>query len=347
MNFDQSAVVLASEADDTWQISSSRIRLVPDLVKFKNANWHPPYHLPWGDCKDYLTHTLGNALEDISPGDVVWIHNRPDFASALSSFAQERNVRLVLHLQNSHLVHFPAIIVRSIAADAYIFASTFLKEEATLMIPTSALTRIIPNGANPKIFYPLEHTANEICTVLFVGRLVGVKGLHIFIEAMRSLEKRGIRLKGLVVGAAGFGQGKTSRYMEEMIRIAPKCVEFLGYCIGNELGQIYRDSDIFCFPSIWQEPFGMVAVEAMASGLPLVASHCGGIPEILEEGGGLLIPPNSVEALTDALTMLGNDTDRRRKMGDTAYRVFRRRFTWEVIYREYKNFVKQLEVKRR
>ncbi len=340
--FDDSLVVVAPEADDTWGIPEARLRVVPKLIQYKNASWHPPHRLPWSRCKYFLCQTLGEALNDLHAGDVVWIHNRPDYASSLSAFVRERSASLVLHLHNSHLVRFPRIITEPFDADCYVFASTFIKEEAFELLPKSALTAVIHNGADPNIFYPAASKPNQTCTVLCVGRIVPEKGLHVFLEAMRTLEARSVPIRGLVVSAAGFGQDKISRYSQEMIKIAPQSVRFLGYHVGPSLGKIYRDSDLFCLPSIWQEPFGMVAVEAMASGLPLVASRAGGIPEILANGGGLLVEPNSIENLVAALGTLSDDAIGRHSMGMVAYEAFKKRFTWEIIFRNYRQLLNVL-----
>src|SRR6202041_3487709 len=95
-------------------------------------------------------------------------------------------------------------------------------------------------------------------------------------------------------------------------------------------------------PSIWQEPFGSVNVEAMASGIPVIATRVGGIPEIAAGGGVLLVEPDSPVELADALQKLIQDKDFRAKMGTEALASFQQRFRWSVIVRQHQELLESL-----
>jgi glycosyltransferase involved in cell wall biosynthesis len=85
--------------------------------------------------------------------------------------------------------------------------------------------------------------------------------------------------------------------------------------------EAFRRSSIAVVPSVWAEPFGIVVIEAMAGGTPVVASHVGGIPEIIEDGiSGVLVPPGDASALREALAGLMGDSIRRHAMGEAARR---------------------------
>jgi glycosyltransferase involved in cell wall biosynthesis len=85
----------------------------------------------------------------------------------------------------------------------------------------------------------------------------------------------------------------------------------------------------------------MVNVEAMATGLPVVATNRGGIPEIFKEGGGVLLPPDDASALAKTLRELALDPDRRDRLGKEAYSSYQRNFSWEVVHRRYAEVVSE------
>jgi glycosyltransferase involved in cell wall biosynthesis len=86
----------------------------------------------------------------------------------------------------------------------------------------------------------------------------------------------------------------------------------------------------------------MVNVEAMATALPVIATSVGGIPEIFQEGGGLLIPSNSPGELASAIELLIKDTNKRRQLSSEGYRAFQRRYRWQAIRSQYRGLVNSL-----
>ncbi len=108
------------------------------------------------------------------------------------------------------------------------------------------------------------------------------------------------------------------------------------------MARIFRESDVYVAPSIWNDPFPLSVLEAMASGLPVVASQVGGISEQLRYGGGVLIPPNNPARLADALQELLCDADRRRQLSLDAYRVFKEKFTWQEVRKNYQSTLRAL-----
>jgi glycosyltransferase involved in cell wall biosynthesis len=102
-------------------------------------------------------------------------------------------------------------------------------------------------------------------------------------------------------------------------------VSRLGYV--KDVAAVYRDLDIFCLPS-WEEPFGLVVVEAMAMGLPVIGFDAGALPELVRQGtDGILVPARDSEALAGAVTTLLGDDDLRRRLGRNAAERVRREFT--------------------
>lgn len=338
---DDDAFVIAPSSDASWDFDPARVRNVPGLISNKQFLDKGGYALPWTLRLLSLRHIIGPALDNLKAGDTVWIHNRPEFAAALEPMIHARGARLFLHLHNSHLVQWSTRVTTAIYADCYIFVSRFIRDEALEKFPSLGRTTVLANGADHHLFYPSPDAkpANAIPRVLFAGRLVPDKGVHVLIEAMRLLAERNVALEAVIVGGAAFGSSAPTPYVLEMQQKAPANVRFEPYCSSPLLAQKFREADIYCLPSCWNDPQPLSILEAMASGLPIVASRSGGIPEQLGEGGGLLVPRNDAPALADALAHLAGNPHLRAKVGAEGLASFRKNFTWDTVRTSYKEIL--------
>jgi glycosyltransferase involved in cell wall biosynthesis len=150
--------------------------------------------------------------------------------------------------------------------------------------------------------------------VLFVGRLDRQKGADILYSAMAQLQGRA---HAVVVGATVAGAGNNACE-------APANVTHVGWRSRGEIETLYASADVLVVPSRW-EALGLVALEAMRAGLPVVASRVGGLPEVVEEGcTGLVIEPENPRVLVEALSSLDQPTLRR--MGACARERFLQHF---------------------
>jgi len=256
--------------------------------------------------------------------------------------------RLVVHLHNSLMVSFPREITSSFRADRLVFCSRYLESEAKAVFPDLGPTAVIHNGADESRFFPKRRYAltgdGGTPVALFAGRLVPEKGAHIFVEAMWLLQARGLRAVGRVIGATGFGTSNpATAYSRSLKRDAPANIEFGGYRPAEALAEEFRRADIFCSPSIWQEPFGLVNVEAMASGLPVVATRGGGVPEIFAAGGASLVESGSAMQIAAALEKLIRDRVFRRELGNQGHRSFLENFTWRRVHGRYREVLADLD----
>src|SRR5690606_4083833 len=110
---------------------------------------------------------------------------------------------------------------------------------------------------------------------------------------------------------------------------------FRGHLRGEELARAYRESDVFLLPSL-SESFSMALLEGMASGLPVVATRIGGIPELVEDGvNGLLVPAHAPDRLADALDTLSASPELRARFGRNNRRKIETRYGWSTIARLY------------
>jgi len=332
------SVVASPRADDSWGLSEVEILSLPALRAYSRLRGR--YRMPWWLRRPMLRRILRPVVERLGTGSVLWIHNRPDYAAAIQDDVQRAGAKLVVHLHNSLLISFPSVITQSLRADKLVFCSSYLEGEAKRAFASMDNTAVIHNGADGRRFFPRGPVARnpaETPRVLFAGRIVPEKGAHIFVEAMRRLQSRGIHAQGRVLGATGFGsRNRPTAYSIKLSGNAPDNVEFAGYCSGAALADEFRAADVFCSPSIWEEPFGLVNVEAMASGLATVTTRGGGVPEIFASGGAVLVARDSVAELADALELVIRNETLRRQLASEAYRSFQQNFTWQAAHGRYR-----------
>lgn len=156
----------------------------------------------------------------------------------------------------------------------------------------SVKTTLIPNPYQNKVFKRMELRA-RLHDLIFVGRLIWGKGVHILIQAVRELERRGIRRELTIVGIG-------PEHPDLARAAAGLPVRFLGLKRGPELGELLSEHKILVVPSLEPEPFGIVALEGLASGCSVVASSGGGLVEAVGPHG-LLFESGNPSALADAI----------------------------------------------
>jgi phosphatidylinositol alpha-mannosyltransferase len=185
--------------------------------------------------------------------------------------------------------------------------------------------RVIPNGIDfPRFFRryePLPQFADERPTVLFVGRLEKRKGLKFLLRAWPLVLERQPDARLVVVGRGRPLEGY--RRFARRQGWSTEDVVFAGYVPSEDLPRYYQSCDAFCAPNTGQESFGIVLLEAMAAGAPIVASDIPGFQDVVSNGQqGLLVEPRNPGAIADALCrLLGNPELRatmRRAGQDTA-----------------------------
>lgn len=206
--------------------------------------------------------------------------------------------------------------------------SEFIRED---YLKTSALDRryayILHNCVDTDIFHPGEPSpalradlgfAPEDFVVLFCGRLEPDKGIHKLLEALGAVENP--RIKLLIVGSPFFGRTQQSsflRKLEQQARGLEGRVQFTGYIPNEALPAYYHLADVVCVPTLVEEAAGLVAVEAMACGRPVLATRSGGMPEYLAGSQAVLVDrgPDIVGQLAWALQMLYEHPNLCREMG--------------------------------
>jgi phosphatidyl-myo-inositol alpha-mannosyltransferase len=190
--------------------------------------------------------------------------------------------------------------------------------------------KVIPNGVDVARFQravPIARWQDGVANLLFVGRHEPRKGLLDLLKAYRRLRKTGCNCRLLVVGT-GPQEREARRYV---LTRRLQGVEFLGRVTDQEKAQLYRTADVFISPATGGESFGVVLLEAMAAGAPIVASDIHGYKGVLKRGTqGLLVPPREPKALAAAIAQLLGDPALRAQMS-TSGRARAEEFSWERV----------------
>lgn len=178
-------------------------------------------------------------------------------------------------------------------------------------------------------------TVHSPIRLLYAGQLHQYKGVHTILEALKLLGEANVRLT-----IAGAGDEDYERTLKDLAEGLECPVEFLGRVAHDQMPGLYRDHDLFIFPSIWQEPFGLTHLEAMASGLPVISTINGGQGEFLtDEQNCLTFSPDTPEELVEALRRMIGDLDLRKSIAAAGRKTAVERFSFTRYVDELEAFI--------
>lgn len=181
---------------------------------------------------------------------------------------------------------------------------------------------------------PTHNNADDRVDILFVGRLESRKGIDILLAAIPEVLTKNKKINFVILGDDTQKKpGSQSTYKEEYLAVNSSMgrVTFEGRVSNERLRQAYRNCDIFVAPSRF-ESFGLVFLEAMREGKPVIGCAAGGMPEIIaDQVNGFLVPPGDTMALTQAIMALAESPVLRKKMGDAGKKIFLEKFTSECM----------------
>jgi glycosyltransferase involved in cell wall biosynthesis len=279
---------------------------------------HAHVALPDGDAARRLAQVWGIPY-------VVTIHGQ-DFYDTIKRSAEEENV-----------------VARVLAKSAkVIMVSTKLREIAEReMLPGLEKTVIVPNGVSLNKIYrgisPIAKQYQGKTVLLSVGNLIPRKAHDYVLQALKNLVKKYPSLHYIIVGD---GQERECLLQRTIDLGLENRVDFVGRVEHARALEYMSFCDIFVLPS-WAEAFGVVYIEAMAHGKPIIGCYGEGVEDIVEENiSGKLVPEKNPEALFNRISEL-MDPDYRKQMGEAGRKVVETRFTWDAnaqhmldIYRE-------------
>ena len=289
-----------------------------------------------------------------------WTGNRTDLVGALSFWRRLRGehfsivhlhcggralpflvrsalrTRIVLHLHASGAESgVPGrLVVRPWAADRVIAVS-----EAVARAVVGARPHVVYSGVPiPRVESSRPHSGKRHEILLgTAGRLAPIKGLLYLIRAFASLRSE---FPNVCLEVAGEGPEQTVLQEEARALGLEGCISFLGW--QADVGSLFARWDVFVMPSL-DEGLGLSALEAMAGGLPVVASTAGGLSELVEHGRtGWLVPPGNAAALAEGLRNLVIDPEQRRSMGCAGQARAREKFSQERMVAEVERIYEEL-----
>lgn len=235
---------------------------------------------------------------------------------------------------------FKKLKVRCLKKAAHVtVVSEHLKKTVQELAPDinpSVISMGVDTGKFGKQYYVPDYFGQgDKKVVLFVGRLAEKKGVTYLIEAMKNID-------ALLVIA---GDGPLRKVLEKQAsELGDETVKFLGGKTHDELRAIYASADVFAAPSITakdgdQEGLALVMLEAMASGIPIVASNSGGIPQLIEDGvNGLLCEEKCVQQIANSICRLINDAQLYNRIAKNAENTIKD-FDYSVIAEKYEKII--------
>ena len=285
---------------------------------------------------------------------MIHVHNRPLLALYLQKHLGSR-IPFILHLHNLYNslgkrerppVGTPIPVAGCVACSQFV-----LDRERTRLGLGANSYWVVYNGVDPDTFAcrwqqpekPRLSGKNigigEEPTVLFVGKIRESKGVGVLLPAMELVWRYLPQAVLLLAGGTEYGQGRTDRatpfyrQLQQQLQQASGRVVLTGFIPPSQIAEIYQAGDIFVGPSQIEEGLGLVFLEASASGLPIIATRQGGIPEIVrpEINGILLERHDDAQELGDAMVQLLLDKSRQEYLGRQGCQWVRDHFTWEKI----------------
>ena len=303
----------------------------------------------------YFLYAL-QAAKDLSAEkcDIVHVHTFSQFIPIIRAFNPK--IKIVLHMHCEWLTQFNPVIIESRLkkADLILGCSNYITNKIRRRFPQFAdWCHTLFEGVDIEQFGLSRHAKSERGTkrILFVGRVSPEKGVHVLLSAFQKVSKRYPQAELEIVGQLGslrpqfnVGLDDVSAILDPALSFSKNYVSilksmlpqslldhvcFVGPVPHTQLASYYQNADVFVFPSLWNEPFGMPIAEAMATGVPAIGTNGGGIPEIITHGKtGLLVKRGDASALAEAILCLLLDEEMRKSMGKTARKRAVELFSW-------------------
>ncbi|MBF0564728.1 MAG: glycosyltransferase family 4 protein [Nitrospirae bacterium] len=287
--------------------------------------------------------------------DAIYIHKPYDLPAALLA-SRLTGIKVVFSTHGTEFFPFYGVMARRV--DRFFACSRYIAGEVEKYCRLKP--EVIYNGVDTTFFCkrPPDEAlkkrlgiGNEIVLVS-VCRLIGLKGIQYALQAIYELKHTNVQSAG--VQSAGVQCTDVQRtdvryagsiryvivgdgpYLPDLRKLAgelglSELVIFTGSLPNDEVAAYYNLAEIALFPSIADEAFGISIAEAMASGLSVVATGVGGIPEVLSNATGLLVPPKDDESLAKAIRYLIATPRLRKELGDKARARARENFDWNSI----------------
>lgn len=222
-----------------------------------------------------------------------------------------------------------------------------IKETNNIVTLYNCIDTEIFDGNKEKNYRKKYKIKEDDIVIGFAGRLLKEKGILELVKAFKRV-KTNENIKLLIVGTRDYGKLKKDKYLENIyseIKDIEDKVIFTGHLDNTEMPLVYNTMNLLVIPSIWEEPFGCVAIEAMSMGLPIIATKSGGLVEIINTSNGFLIKKDKeiINELVEKLEVFINSKKTRESISKLTQEDFNKHkeYTKENYY---SNFIKSLEM---
>ena len=256
--------------------------------------------------------------------DLIILENRPSYALKLIN---RTNAKLIYHLHNEKLTKSTPDYQKIYdAAYKIINVSNYITSCVKTINPKDTKCVTVLNGINLEAFLPkrIVHINREDIgfdkndfIIVFNGRINKEKGISELVDALLQLEDYPL-IKLMVIGSSFFANENTEddfiMTLKTKSQTISERIHFTGFIPYEKIPSYLFIADIAVLPSIWEEPFGLTIVEAMAAGLPLITTRSGGIPEVCENSAIIIERSNIVSNLKNAILHLYNNIDVRKEL---------------------------------
>lgn len=253
-----------------------------------------------------------------------------------------RGTKRMLHLHNKGVAQrqgrfFLNILYRMLFKDVrVILLSHLLYPDILKYVPENRVS-YCPNGVSVP---SMQRVSGDIPRLLFLSNIIRSKGVSVLIEACRLLKERGVDFQCLLVGALSADYPGDSLVEEIRRQGVEERVTYAGPVYGEGKWEAFAKADVFVHPTL-NDSFPLVVLEAMGTGLPVVTTDEGAVPEMVRDGvDGLICPKGDPKALADALERLLSDAALRTRMGDSGKARYRESYTLEQFERRFVDILK-------
>jgi spore coat protein SA len=309
---------------------------------------------------DYMPAVLRDMRDRDQRPLVIQVDNRPRYV--ILAKQAEPGTPLVIGLHSltflaPEWIPRPEAVRALLGADAVVVNSRFLAASLERRFPEAKdRVNIIHPGVDAGRFHPArtlsERMARETMrrhygagqdgVILYAGRVIARKGVHVALQALRLVWQSGLRPSLWIAGARPNYATPYGRYLQKLAEGLP--VRFLGYVAHERLASVYRAADVLICPSQMPEAYGLVNAEAQSSGLPVVASGAWGIRECVADGrsGRLVRRYRDPAAFAAALCPLLRDSAMRASYGRAARARALAELTWDRSAQCYRELYERL-----
>ncbi len=310
-----------------------------NVFKIPALDWLPIGHSPRINFGvNLLPGRFTNILERY---DVIHFHEL-DFSFPLFSFFVRKPKIFHLHgidIEFLKRYQLNRIVLKHVA-DLYISITRQMERDlAELGIPQNRII-YLPNAVDTESFHPQGEKEDNL--LLYLGRILPIKGLHVLLRSLRYLKKP-VRL--VIVGSSVWSREYYQRVLKLIERENRKGIHeisYLGTLSQAEIIKLYQKASIFILPSFW-EAFPVVTLEALSCQTPVIATPVGGIPEVVRNfENGILVPVGNTLKLAEAIQYLLDNNNIRIKFGHVGREWVTKNFSVGVIAKRLSNIYKEM-----